>query len=112
MALSGEIDIGTVAEVEEAGKRILATMRDLVLDLRGVTFMDSSGVMLLVQLDALARRRGVSFWAVGGNPTIERILRSAGVEQYIAVLDIGDDVRPGPAARSGGARTQDGDPSD
>jgi anti-anti-sigma regulatory factor len=65
-------------------------MRDLVLDLRGVSAMDSSGVMLLVLLDALARRRGLSFWVVGGNPTVERTLRASGADAYIAVLDVGE----------------------
>jgi anti-anti-sigma factor len=56
IALAGEFDLDSVARVERELKRAEATdARQIVLDLTGVAFMDSSGIRLILQ--ALARSR-------------------------------------------------------
>jgi anti-sigma B factor antagonist len=46
LTLRGELDLGTAAQLEQA----LAHARgDIVLDLRGLTFMDSTGVRVLLE---------------------------------------------------------------
>jgi anti-sigma B factor antagonist len=74
----GEIDIATAPEVRDA---MLATMgeRRLVLDLRGVAFMDTSGLQLLVSEHRRARQRGGAFAIVAGPPRVQRLLDVAGL---------------------------------
>jgi anti-anti-sigma factor len=46
LTLRGELDLGTAAQLERA---LAEAGEDVVLDLRGLTFMDSTGVRLLLE---------------------------------------------------------------
>ncbi|MPY64905.1 STAS domain-containing protein [Streptomyces spongiae] len=80
VALSGEIDIAAedfVAEHLDA-----ATARpepDVLVDLRGVTFFDCSGLRLLCRAEARARERGGRLRIVSDLPRLRRLLRAAGL---------------------------------
>jgi anti-anti-sigma factor len=88
--IRGELDIATAPELEEAISDGFDAGHDVVLDLRELEFMDSSGLRVLVS----AHRRsqtGPRFEIVrppAGGP-IAKILAIAGVE---AELDLIDDV--------------------
>jgi anti-sigma B factor antagonist len=71
----GELDLGTVPVVE----REVAQLREqgvesIVLDLRELTFIDSSGLNLLLRLDAEARSDGFRFSIVEGDGPVRRLL--------------------------------------
>ena len=78
VAPSGAIDIATAPAVRRA---LIATVggRRLVLDLRGVEFMDSSGLQLLVQEHRRARERGGTFAITQGCTQVQRLLDLAGL---------------------------------
>ena len=90
LALSGELD---VAGANAAHKRLLGLdLRrgsQLVLDLRGLTFMDSTGVRLILQAREHALRHGAELVVVRGDATVMRVLELIGLEEQ---LDIVDDV--------------------
>ncbi len=50
LSISGELDVVSVPDVLERVPGIVADARALVVDLRGVSFLDSSGVRLLHRL--------------------------------------------------------------
>jgi anti-anti-sigma factor len=52
LTLRGELDLGTAAQLEQA---LAEAGDDVLLDLRGLTFMDSTGVRVLLEA---AERRG------------------------------------------------------
>jgi anti-sigma B factor antagonist len=55
LILSGELDIATAPRVEEAARAMLAHgVSRLVIDLRELTFIDSSGLRMLIMLSDLA----------------------------------------------------------
>jgi anti-anti-sigma factor len=59
LALSGELDLQTVKELEQRVERAIAANPDsLLLDLCELSFMDSSGLRFLLVIDARARREG------------------------------------------------------
>jgi len=59
LALSGELDLQTVKELEHQVERAVAAGPEkLVLDLGELSFMDSSGLRFLLVVDARARRDG------------------------------------------------------
>jgi anti-sigma B factor antagonist len=70
---AGELDLATVgmlrAELEELQR---AGFRRLVLDLSGITFIDSSGLHLVVEVDAASAADGVEFGIVAGPPPVHR----------------------------------------
>lgn len=55
--------------------------RRLILDFSRVTFMDSSGVGLIIGRCELARKFGTSTELVGASPDIMRLIRICGVER-------------------------------
>jgi anti-sigma B factor antagonist len=59
ITVSGELDIASVPQVEEAVQSLLAKRaRRLVIDLIGMTFIDSSGLRMLIGLSNRAEGEG------------------------------------------------------
>jgi len=86
---SGEIDLATSPELRKALLGPQATAKTVVLDLRAVTFIDSSGLGVIVGQQKRARETGDGFAVVvGGASAVERILELSGL---VKVLDIVDD---------------------
>jgi anti-anti-sigma factor len=76
----GELDLGTAPALDEQLDRLLLSgRRAVVLDLRGLKFMDTSGLRLVLQLDARARRDGVELALVAGSPAVQRVFEIGGL---------------------------------
>ena len=72
---TGELDISGASVVESELDRLadepgLATV---ILDLRGLEFMDSSGLRLVVVADMRAREAGRRFALIRGDETVHRV---------------------------------------
>ena len=91
----GELDLETVHLVEEqlSGLRE-AGVREMVLDLRGLTFMDSSGLRLVIRWDTAARSNGFDFALVPGPDAVQRVFDLTGMEEHLTFREPG----PGLAA--------------
>lgn len=83
----GELDHHTAGILKQEIESELArgTIRDVVLDLSALTFMDSSGLgVLLGRYKHLARWQG-RMLACGLQPPVEKVFRLSGLEQLIPV---------------------------
>lgn len=75
VVLGGEFDLATAGRVERwTGELQERGFTSLVLDLRELTFIDSSGLKLLLRLDAAARADGFSFAIIDGEGPVRRLL--------------------------------------
>jgi len=87
-ALSGEVDMSAVAGVEE---RIRTGMGEqpgvLVLDLREVEFLDSSGLRLVLELDREQRDRGARLVVVRGGRRVARVMELTGADRQLEMVD-------------------------
>ena len=86
-ALSGEIDLSTVAELEARLKGSLdGGVPLLVLDLREVTFLDSSGLRLLLRLDE--RQKGIDgrLVLVQGGRRVARVFELTGAGERLEIV--------------------------
>jgi anti-sigma B factor antagonist len=70
----GELDLATVPALRDA---IDGLHGAVVLDLRGLEFIDGAGLHLLLELDARARQDGLELTLVPG-PAAERLLGLTG----------------------------------
>lgn len=81
ITLAGELDLASSAEVEPVLRE--AKTEQSLLDLRDVTFMDSSGLRLILTAHAAARREGQSLEIVPGPPAVQRVFQICGVENEL-----------------------------
>jgi anti-sigma B factor antagonist len=75
VAPNGELDISGATILEAELERLAADpeLGSVVLDLRGLEFMDSSGLRLVVLADMRAREAGRRFALIRGGETVHRV---------------------------------------
>jgi anti-sigma B factor antagonist len=89
VTIRGELDLATAPELETALLERLDAGQEVVLDLRELEFMDSSGLRVLVTAHARAADGGPKFaivWPLAGTE-VAKILDISGVEQQLNVVE-------------------------
>ena len=98
IALSGELDLSSAPQVEDVLKEVEAGATPLVvLDLRDLTFMDSTGLRVMVAADARARDAGRRLAIVQGPEAVHRVFRITGLDEHLEIVET-----PPAAAADGG----------
>lgn len=88
IALSGELDISSAARVEDELSSLQAqSPKVLVLDLRKLEFMDSTGLRLIVRADEAARTGGTRFVIVRGPEAVQRVFQIVGLDTRLEMTD-------------------------
>ena len=59
----------------------------MVLDMRALTFMDSTGLRLVIRWDTSAKDEGFEFAIVPGPEVVQRVFRLTGMEEHLPVAD-------------------------
>ena len=91
--LSGELDLATAPKLEDEMRRIEAEGPGLVvLDLKGLVFMDWSGLRSLLAADARAREAGRRLVLVRGDERVQRVLRITRLDERLEIVDSADAV--------------------
>ena len=84
----GELDIATVPEVDRELRRLSeAGDRHLVLDLRDVSFMDSSGLRLILAWRERTGGNGGEFSIIAGNDVVERVFETTRVRDLLTFTE-------------------------
>jgi anti-anti-sigma factor len=99
VALRGELDLATVSKVAELldGLEPRADgVRHIVLDLRGLTFMDVVGLRELIKQNEYARTNHHNLAVVRGTDAIQRVLKLTGTDELLVLVDDPDDLVPPP----------------
>jgi anti-sigma B factor antagonist len=75
----GELDLASVPELEQTLSELRASGFDhLILDLRGLVFLDSSGLHLLLDLASAARADAHRLELIAGPPAVQRVFELTG----------------------------------
>jgi anti-anti-sigma factor len=83
VALDGELDFSNVDAVRAALEELRTSgWRSIVVDLRELTFIDSTGLSLLLEADHVARRQGAALAIVDGSPAVARLLELVGLGDH------------------------------
>lgn len=88
LQVSGEIDIYTAPMFKQAVVGLVSDGNaDVVIDLSGVTFMDSSGFGTLLGATRRLRPAGGGLHLAGANTTIQRMLRLTRLDTIMQLYD-------------------------
>ncbi|MCY1138139.1 STAS domain-containing protein [Actinoplanes sp. Pm04-4] len=86
LTLSGELDRDETHLLEEAGEAALASgIQLLVLDLRSVTFCDSSGLRTFVHLHRLATARGACLRLAELHPPVSTVVEVVNLDRMLSL---------------------------
>lgn len=87
IGLSGEIDHCVCEALRGEVETMIADaqIKRLILDFTDVSFMDSSGVGMIIGRYKTMRARGGSVGAIGLHPPVDRLFRLAGLHRIIQI---------------------------
>ena len=88
VALNGELDISETADVEQKLKAVEERRpQAMVLDLRGLTFMDSSGLRVVLEADLRSRRAARRFALIPGPESVHRVFLIALLDKRLEFIE-------------------------
>jgi anti-sigma B factor antagonist len=87
VAPRGEIDLATVDVVRGAVEGEWHSGDDIVLDLREVGFMDTSGLRYVLELVEKASKDGFDVRLVKGPAAVQRVFEVSGLEPRLPFVD-------------------------
>lgn len=88
LAPFGELDDASVGELQRALREVRAReLNVLIVDLRGLEFMGSAGLHVLVDTYAWARRVGVELMIVQGSRAIRRTFEVSRLDRVMPLVD-------------------------
>lgn len=88
LRLIGELDLATADWVQAELERVESTdAGSIVLDLSRLTFMDSTGVRLLVQAHARSRADAHRLSLLRGGRAVQRVMELSGVDVLLPFAD-------------------------
>lgn len=89
LVLVGEADLQTAPSL----KRVLAdacesAKQTIVVDLRNLTFIDSSGLHALVEAFETCTYRGLEMKVIPGPPNVQRLFQLTGIEEVLSLFQL------------------------
>jgi anti-sigma B factor antagonist len=88
VALVGELDLSTVAKVQDELLRVEAdSPPTMVVDLSKLTFLDSTGLRCIVTADERAREQGRRMVIVRGPDAVQRVFSITRLEERLEIVD-------------------------
>jgi anti-anti-sigma factor len=85
VVLIGDLDLAARQPVEAALDRLRPFTTAVAVDLTAVTFIDSSGLLVLVRLCKEVDDAGQAFRVAGISDSADRLFEVAGVKPYLGV---------------------------
>jgi anti-sigma B factor antagonist len=80
----GEVDLASAPELDERLRELRESGFDrIVLDLAHVSFMDSTGLRVILDWDETAHRDGLNFELLPGPENVQRLFEITGVLQRL-----------------------------
>jgi anti-sigma B factor antagonist len=94
LALKGEFDIASFSMMEDRLREVEAEKPQVVVfDLRGLRFMDSTGLRVILSADKRARRDGWRVAVVEGPEAVHRVFRLALLDRRLDFVSDPSEVR-------------------
>jgi|SRR6476469_6536489 len=88
LTMTGDVDIANEQDWRRRGNELLDThpdLTDLVIDMGGVSFLDSRGMAVLIHLHGKTAARGGKLTLLAVPPRVAKALSVAGLDQVFQV---------------------------
>lgn len=96
IAVSGELDLSSSPSLEAELERVSGTESELLmLDLRGLEFMDSTGLSTIVKAHQQLTEGGRVLYLIRGPQQVQRLLDLTGVADRIPLADTPEEILNG-----------------
>jgi anti-anti-sigma factor len=92
--VAGELDLASSPRLERTLKEAQKNTRLVVLDPRGLTFIDCAGIHTILESAARARSEGGWLMLMVASPLVERLLTLTGGHDLVTIFDV--DLEPDP----------------
>ena len=88
LAVSGELDLAASPMLEAQLDEVFGdSLTQLIIDLRALEFIDSTGLSVLVKAHQRAEEAGCRFGLVNGGSQVRRLLSLTGIAERLTVAD-------------------------
>jgi anti-sigma B factor antagonist len=95
LRLDGELDLASVPTLEHAVEGApLEHATELVLDLRGLEFIDSTGLRAILLQDRRSSERGQTFALVRGSEQVQRLMNMTRVDEHLKIVASPEEILP------------------
>lgn len=93
----GELDLGSSRRFERTLEDALRAAKLIIVDLRELTFMDSTGVSAIIEADARARGDDRRLVLVRGPAQVQRLLTLVGIADRLEIVELTNGQAPASA---------------
>lgn len=83
----GDVDFATAPRLQATLSEALDAARVVIVDLRGVTFMDSIGIHVLMEAQHKANAKTCRLVFVRGSASLDRLFDIAGLDEQLQIVD-------------------------
>jgi anti-anti-sigma factor len=96
IVVRGELDLATSPELEQQLEQVWGSGTELlVLDLRELEFMDSTGLSIIVKAHQRLTEAGRKLSLVRGSQQVQRLLDLTGVSERLQLVDTPEEILDG-----------------
>jgi anti-anti-sigma factor len=96
IVVHGELDLASGPELEQVLDRVAEQPTELlIIDLREVDFMDSTGLSIIVKAHQRFADEGRKLGLVKGSPQVQRLLDLTGVAERLPLVDSPEELLGG-----------------
>jgi anti-sigma B factor antagonist len=93
LRLDGELDLASVPTLERAVQdATFERTAEIVLDLRGLEFIDSTGLRAILLQDKRSTERGQTFALVRGPEQVQRLMTMTRVDEHLKIIDSPEEI--------------------
>jgi anti-anti-sigma factor len=86
--LHGEVDLAGKPLIDDAVDALEIAGRDLIIDLSGVTFMDTTGIKFLIETKRRCDAGGAHLVVASPTPSVRRLLEICSVHELLGLTDL------------------------
>jgi anti-sigma B factor antagonist len=92
VAVSGELDMATAPQLEDALSDAARDSTAVILDLSGLEFIDSSGLHTILRAHDQLEQANCRLVLIAGGPQVQRVFEITGIEHRLEFVGASDTV--------------------